>query len=81
MRTGNSVPVDILQSAQNKERFTVWVVGYETTLATMFGFMCVERAKHRAFSAPSRFRMIDGVDQQGETQDIRKKNEFLKDGH
>jgi len=37
----------------------------------------VEGAQHRAFGAVRRFRVVNAVDQQGESEDVRKQDEFL----
>jgi hypothetical protein len=68
--SGYRIAIDVFDSAQNEKWLPTWICGDGTTMLATNGFVSVECSKDRAICAAFWLRVIDGVDQQGETQDV-----------
>jgi hypothetical protein len=73
--------IDVFDGAQYEKWLSTRVSRDGTAVVAVDGVVGMKWAEDCAICTAFWLRVIDGVDQQGETQNVRKKNEFLKDGH
>jgi len=67
----------VLDVAEDKARLAIRVVRYLGTVGLYLSFVGVEGPEDCAFCALRRFRVVDAVDEEGETEDVGEEDELL----
>lgn len=73
----DGVVVHVFDGADRKEGFTAWIVGEEGAGGEEGGFVGVEGAEDGAFGCVGGFGVGEGVDEEGEAEDVGEEDEFL----
>ena len=74
---GDRRAVDVFHRDQDEAGLAQGVVRDRVAVGERFGVVGVEGTEDGAFGAVGRFRVVDGVYEQGEAEDVREENEFL----
>ena len=74
---GDWVTVHVFDSAKDEARGALGVVRNEFAGDHVRGFVRVKRAENGTFGGVVWFGVVDGVDEEGEAEDVGKEDEFL----
>lgn len=77
LHVADRASVRVAHVAHHQEWLAPRVGGDVVPRAQLRGVVRVERAQDRAFGRAARFGVVDGVDEDGEAEDVGEEDEFL----
>lgn len=73
----DGLAVGVLERAQDEERLSLGIVGHHVACGHLLRFMGVEGAQDGALRGALGLGVVDGVDEEGEAEDVGEEDEFL----